>query len=147
MAHDDSATPPVTDPGGPRLDQHLAPEVLASHRAALAWAGANANLNTAAHMEAVEWAHRLLSGEPGLTPALPGVDALGTAILRALLARHPERVTQEDLAAAMEAPHPDPKTVRSRLRELREGGYTHCPGRGEGLTEKGLRLARSLPPA
>jgi hypothetical protein len=74
----------------------------------------------------------------------PSLDDLDVAILQLLLVWHPKRLSQDKIAGGRQVLS-DKKTVRKRLQRFRELGLTHTPGRGEGLTPEGLRLAHSLP--
>ena len=76
-------------------------------------------------------------------PALTSEDA---KIIRALLSAAPMLMTQEEIE---DKTHVSRRCVGDRLKGLRAAGYTHRPkGKkgGEGLTERGERAAKSLPP-
>jgi hypothetical protein len=92
--------------------------------------------------EAMDHVRRCAAGKAGTPPPLTAEE---TAILRALEKAHPQTLTQVQLGGLAKLSE---RTVRDRLKALRQCGLTHRPrGRrkGEALTPSGLKAAANLP--
>jgi hypothetical protein len=74
----------------------------------------------------------------------PTVSVEEAVVLQVMSARHPVRVTVDDLEVLL---RPDEKSLRNYLQSLQERGLVTEPiGKsGRALTAAGLDLARSLP--